>query len=544
MLARCRWRNRVNRGGSRDDASQDHKAVTHPWPAVTHLPRGGVYVHTKHGNIQFGMPPETIKDSLNLGFEVPSIFVPPKDRFNLKYGTNCCEIEFPAYWNFFVKGRSSIVATSVDAAEVIQKVVDEVLEGPASEHLFTDEEYGPDVSAETFAARPDHAKEIDFFKEPRGGRVISTDTLVRFVIFQANADGHMQADLPCDDEGGTLIVVDDGSTYHVLVDGEVVATVDDFLASAITDPPHILIPSRTQPGSSTVSAHAKEFHVPDFGLTVLGSADGFTKDGTTAGFVLWMRGRGILVDPPAHSAHYLRENGIASRKITHVILTHCHADHDAGTFQKILLEGRVTVMTTKTIMAQFIRKYSLVSGLSDDFLFRLFVFLPVRIGEPAHFQGGTLSFFYALHALPCVGFRAELDAKSITYSADTLYDPTRLLELQERGIISEARRQWLLHRGSVQASDLLLHEAGVPPIHTPAAPLLALPAAVRKNLRIIHVSDRRAAEDFQGIEMVRAGFENTISVPVPPSPYAHSTNILQMLLSTDLFRSLEARPTV
>ena len=117
-----RWRNRANRGGSRDEGTPEN---------VTHLPRGGVYVQTKHGNIQFGMPPETIKDSLNLGLEVPSIFVPPKDRFNLKYGTNCCEIEFPAYWNFFVKGRLSIVATSADAAEVIQKVVDEVLEGPA-----------------------------------------------------------------------------------------------------------------------------------------------------------------------------------------------------------------------------------------------------------------------------------------------------------------------------------------------------------------------------------------------------------------------------
>ena len=38
-----------------------------------------------------------------------------------------------------------------------------------------------------------------------------------------------------------------------------------------------------------------------------------------------------------------RMTGISSRKITHVILTHCHADHDAGTFQKILLEQRVTV---------------------------------------------------------------------------------------------------------------------------------------------------------------------------------------------------------
>ena len=57
------------------------------------------------------------------------------------------------------------MATSADAAEVIRQVVDEVLEGPAPEHLYTDEEYGPSASAHAFAARPDHAKEIDFFKE-------------------------------------------------------------------------------------------------------------------------------------------------------------------------------------------------------------------------------------------------------------------------------------------------------------------------------------------------------------------------------------------
>ena len=48
--------------------------------------------------------------------------------------------------------------------------------------------------------------------------------------------------------------------------------------------------------ASASSAHASEFAMPEFGVTVLGSADGFTRDGTTAGFVLWMRGRGILVD--------------------------------------------------------------------------------------------------------------------------------------------------------------------------------------------------------------------------------------------------------
>lgn len=298
----------------------------------------------------------------------------------------------------------------------------------------------------------------------------------------------------------------------------------------------ILMPSR-----SVLMAN-EEFATPDFGITVLGSADGFTADGTTAGFVLWMRNHGILVDPPAHSAQYLRQNGISSRKVTHVILTHCHADHDAGTFQKILLEQRVTVMTTKTIMASFIRKYSLISGMPEDFLLRLFIVHFVKISEPVHFQGGTITFFYALHALPCIGFRAELDGKSITYSADTFYELEGLQKLQDRGIISEARRLSLINNGSLQPSDLILHEAGVAPIHTPTDALKALPEELLKNLKIIHISDKRA--DEAGLEKVRVGFEHTIEIPVQPSAHAQATNILHMLLATDLFRSLDVNTAI
>ena len=38
---------------------------------------------------------------------------------------------------------------------------------------------------------------------------------------------------------------------------------------------------------------------------------------------------------------------------------------------------------------------------------------------------------------------------------------------------------------------------------------------------------------------VRVGFEHTIRVPVQPSQHAEATNILHMLLATDLFRSLD-----
>jgi CRP-like cAMP-binding protein len=65
---------------------------------------------------------------------------------------------------------------------------------------------------------------------------------------------------------------------------------------------------------------------------------------------------------------------------------------------------------------------------------------------------------------------------------------------------------------------------------------------VRKNLRIIHVSDARAAE--AGLEKVRPGFEHTIRVDVPESRHHQATVILQILLGTDLFRSLDVTAAV
>jgi hypothetical protein len=51
---------------------------------VIYLPRGGTYVQTSAGPLQFGLPPETIKDSMNLGLTLPTNFVLPKERFNLQ----------------------------------------------------------------------------------------------------------------------------------------------------------------------------------------------------------------------------------------------------------------------------------------------------------------------------------------------------------------------------------------------------------------------------------------------------------------------------
>ena len=129
MVNRGRRRTRYTHRASYTSGAATSATGSHPSVQVHYLPRGGVHVTTKYGAVQFGMPPETIKDSMQLNLQVPGIFVVPKDRFNLKYGTNTAEIEFPGYWNFFIKGRMTTLVCSSEAANILSRVVDETLEG-------------------------------------------------------------------------------------------------------------------------------------------------------------------------------------------------------------------------------------------------------------------------------------------------------------------------------------------------------------------------------------------------------------------------------
>ncbi len=94
------------------------------------LKRGGVVVKTKLGWIQFGIPPETVKDSLNLGIDVPTFYVVPSVRFDKKTGINVAEFEFPAYFNYFVKKKKINLICSKEAFEAIRIIFQETLLGP------------------------------------------------------------------------------------------------------------------------------------------------------------------------------------------------------------------------------------------------------------------------------------------------------------------------------------------------------------------------------------------------------------------------------
>ena len=189
---------------------------------MTRLPRGGLHVATVtqpqpngsdvtlkltvtvtltlanpnpnqvHGAVQFGIPPETIKDSITRFGSPPHIYVVPQQRFHLASGINVCEFEFATYFNFFVKGKPITLVCYPNQGEVLRKIADEIIEGPPDRERFFQvrlrvrvrvrvnwltltltrtqpgREYAPDVDPAVFAARPD-LYGVQHFIAPRPG---------------------------------------------------------------------------------------------------------------------------------------------------------------------------------------------------------------------------------------------------------------------------------------------------------------------------------------------------------------------------------------
>ena len=163
---------------------------------------------------QFGIPPETIKDSMKLGLPVPQVYIVPVERFCREIGpalgVNLAEFEFPAYFNFFVyKKRCTLVVDSVDAEDNIRRVFSETLLGP--EQFRRDENpitYEPEDFAPDFPkdAMPDFQKELKHFRIMPDGKELVIETILNFLHFEMRSDGHDNLGIPPPYEGTEEIV--------------------------------------------------------------------------------------------------------------------------------------------------------------------------------------------------------------------------------------------------------------------------------------------------------------------------------------------------
>ncbi|EGG21962.1 cGMP-stimulated cGMP phosphodiesterase [Cavenderia fasciculata] len=480
------------------------------------LPRGGYVVKSDRlGNIQFGVPPETIKDSMELKIDVPTIYVFPEDLWDRRTGINAAEAEFPAYFNFFILKRKVAFVCTKEQERRIRVVFQETLLGPSefnqgltppisldnsnntststtnnsnnsshsghnrthsrtgsttthsggsplrgctAAHLSTNElvsknpsdflqEFAPSYPIEEIPNLELECKYLRTFN--------SVDELFDFVLFDDNGVAHLPKGVEIHylEQESAFKVIHRATAEEPLEEDQVVS----FLPSKIMFPDIV----------NRISTDL--FDPPTFGITIIGSSHGFDPKKSTTGFVLWVNKRGIMIDPPLNSSNFLLSQGVPTRRVDHIILTHCHADHDSGTFQKLLEEYQITVVTTPTILNSFLRKYSALSNLSADVLRRLFIFRPVMIGEPMTIAGAEFNFFYTIHTIPTISFEVFYGGKSVYYSGDTCFDPSRIKEMHSKNIMNTARMNFFLKPWN---HTIVLHEAGVPPIHTPVTSIL------------------------------------------------------------------------
>uniref|UniRef100_A0A7S4N8F9 Metallo-beta-lactamase domain-containing protein n=1 Tax=Odontella aurita TaxID=265563 RepID=A0A7S4N8F9_9STRA len=320
------------------------------------------------------------------------------------------------------------------------------------------------------------AKRVEIFKMPGGTEYIVHDIDENNIIIgKARFSGHVRVSeyMSVDGFGGRDFVTDIMTRRKSTEMNE-----DEEDKEEEKDREKISIPESVLPPT---------FHPPSFGVTVLGNSHGFDKSGSVSGYVLWINGRGVMIDPPPYSSATLEREGIRPRNIVGIILTHCHADHDAGAFQKVLTGTQVVVITTPTIYKSFIRKYAALSALSPALLRHSHRHKPAIIGTPLRFQGATFQFTYMLHTIPCVGFKVEWRGRSMVFTGDHFNNPPAMEKLVESGVLSKARADDLVNM-PLQETDLLLHESGAPPIHTPLDVLLKLPPRVKKRLYVVHTS--------------------------------------------------------
>ncbi len=283
------------------------------------------------------------------------------------------------------------------------------------------------------------------------------------------------------------------------------------------------------------STLSEPFDPPEFGITCLGNSHGFDPYQNTSGFIIWINKVGIMVDPPANSTFWLRDSNINPKFIDSIILTHCHADHDAGSFQKILEETRVKIYSTPTVMESFVRKYSALTRIPASTIMKMFYFCPIKIGPSYNIHGAVVKFHYTLHSIPTIGFRFIYRNKSFIYSSDHLNDPSIIKKFYENGILSKERYEDLLN--FPWHLDIIYHEAGIPPLHTPISYLNSLPENIQKKITVYHIAEKDFPKDTK-LTLAKFGVGETVYPEIERHEHEEAYRILDVFSRIEVFKEL------
>jgi CRP-like cAMP-binding protein len=467
----------------------------------------------------------TTKDILREGLQGDHLFILPASLFEGK--TNYADIEFLVYLNFFLrqKTRTRIVGTSRQW-HVLHRLLTltlfglfdpAALEPPSFEQL--DEAYGVG-SRETYDfLRTAH----ELYGARRDGGVgsplLGIDAYVEFFALDGEAT---VISLPT----AEVLVTPSGRGFDVRI------TQPDGRSSEkkleVSTPPQVLrhIPPEVR---ETIQFASER---PRFGVTPLGTSHGFDASGDFTSFIIWVDGKGIIVDPSSEALAYLDQIGVAPLDVPYVFLTHVHADHDGGLVEKLVSGSQTRVIASDPVFRAFVEKVRLVTG-HDFEREQLVTHIAANPGNPVRIEvAGDFALLetrWNLHPIPTNGFKLTFGGRTFGYSGDTQYDPAMLEDLRRRGKLPETHFRDLMYffwtPEGEPVVDLLYHEAGIPPIHTDKEALRALPDTITSRMSLVHIADEDVPRGFAPGKPRLFATE----VLLPPTPRSRRRVLLEMM---------------
>jgi len=508
----------VGEDGFRQALIAVRRAVRSLDPTVLFSPDGAT-------RVQLGSLSRTTKDILREGLQGDHLFILPASLFEGK--TNYADIEFLVYLNFFLrqKTRTRIVGTSRQR-HVLHRLLTLTLFGlfdpaapepPSFEKLA--EVYGVDsretydflrTAHELYGARRDGSPESP---------LLGIDAYVDFFALY----------------GASTVIPLPSAQVHVAPSGrgfDVRITQPDGRSSEkkleVGTPPRLLRPIPTELREAIQFASER----PRLGVTPLGTSHGFDANGDFTSFIIWVNGKGILVDPSSEALAYLEQIGVAPVDLPYVFLTHVHADHDGGLVEKLVSGSQTRVIASDPVFRAFIEKARLVTG-HDFERERLVTHISANPGRRVRIEVGEdsaqLEARWNLHPIPTNGFKLTFSGRTFGYSGDTQYDPPVLEDLRRRGKLPETHFQDLMHffwtPDGKPTVDLLYHEAGIPPIHTDKDALRFLPNDITGRMSLVHIADGDVPRGFAPSKPRLFATQ----VLLPPTPRSRRGVLLELM---------------